>query len=124
LANVPIQINYNNLQHLLLNTFLEEWLKQFMGYSLNVKHIVSVQLLKGKNRIHLENQVHAILEHCLSPDKTKLSATTLNMLVVIDAEHLRKAKAHQDAVNEQYKDQETVCFSLTLFISNLIFSAV
>lgn len=122
-ANVPIRIGYENLKCLLLNAFLEDWLKRFMDYPLDAEHIVSVRLMKGNSGIHLDNRDHAILEHCLSPDGTKLLKPPLNILVLLDAEHLRKAKAHRDIVTGEFEDQEMVCFSLTVSISNLIFSA-
>ena len=44
LANVPIQISYENLKCLLLNAFLEDWLKHLMDYPLDAKHRVSPAL--------------------------------------------------------------------------------
>jgi hypothetical protein len=124
LADVPIRIDYENLQRLLLNAFLSSWLKQYMDYSLNVEHIVSVRLMKGKNGIHLDNRDHAILEHCLSPDGTKLSTTMLDIMLLIDAEHLKKARVHRNITNAQLEDQQMVCFPLIVSVSSLTFSAV
>ena len=124
LANVLIRIDYENLTYLLLNMFLENWLKRFMDYPLCAENIVSVRLMKGNNGIHLDNKENAILEHCLNPDRTKLLKPPLNILVLLDAEHLKKAKAHWDNITAELKDQDIVCFSPAVSISNLIFSAV
>ena len=91
-----------------------------MDYPLDPEHIESVRLLKGNNGIHLDNRDHAILEHCLSPDKSRLLKPPLNILVLLDAGHLRRAKAHRDMATAELEDQEMVRSSLTVSISNLI----
>lgn len=70
--------------------------------------------------IHLDNRDHATLEHCLSTDGSKLLKLPLNILVLLDAKHLRRAKAHWDIATAELKDQEMVCLSLTVSISILI----
>jgi hypothetical protein len=75
-----------------------------MGYSLNLEHIVSVWLMKGKNGIHLDNRDHTILKHCLSPKGTKLSMMMLDIMLLIDAKHQKKAKVHWDIANAQLED--------------------
>ena len=36
---------------------------------------------------------HTILEHCLTPDKSRLLKPPLNILVLLDARHLRRARS-------------------------------
>ncbi|SRR6266571_3912325 len=105
IADVPIRIDHENLQRLLLNAFLSDWLKRFMNYPLDVRHIVSVRLIKGRSGIYLDNKDHAILEHCLSPDGSKLTATMLDIMLLLDVDHYEKAQAHRKSTNAQLEDQ-------------------
>ncbi|KAN0130304.1 hypothetical protein V8E53_011927, partial [Lactarius tabidus] len=109
IADVPIRIDYDNLQRLLFNTFLSGWLKRFMNYPLNLDHVALVQLIKGRvhGGIYLDNKDHAILEHCLGPDGNKLTVKALDVMLLIDPDHYEEAKAHWDSVNGQLGDQET-----------------
>lgn len=84
--------------------------------------------MKGKSGIHLDNKEHVILEHCLSPDRKKLAAAELNILLVIDVDHVEAAKAHthQASMPIQEKasstDLDPVGFFYRHNISSLIYS--
>jgi hypothetical protein len=76
---------------------LTHWLKKCANYPLGVEHVKSVRLMKGKNGIHLDNKEHAILEHCLSLDRKKLSGPELSLMLVLDPDYIEEAEAHQDS---------------------------
>ena len=97
-----------------------DWLKQYLNYPLDIENIVSVRLSKGKNGIHLDNKEHAILEHCFNPDG-KLAKTTLIIMLLLDAEYLKKATAHRAAVKAELEDKELVRFSLEVSISLILY---
>ena len=94
IANVPVRINYENFRNLLLDAFLLHWLKLYQEYPLGIKDIESVWLMKGKNRIHLDNKEHTILKHCVSPNGNKLLATELKIVFFIESDHLESVEAH------------------------------
>jgi hypothetical protein len=50
--------------------------------------------MKGKSGIHLDNQEHAILEHCLSSDGKKLAAPELNLMLMLNPDHIKEAQVH------------------------------
>ncbi|KAH9007878.1 hypothetical protein EDB83DRAFT_2681679 [Lactarius deliciosus] len=129
--NVPIRIDQKNLQHLILNALLSGWLKLFLDYPLESEHVESVRLVKGRSGVHLDNKEHAILEHCLNSDgpragtksKSKSLPTSLSVMLVIDVNHYKKAKAHKTfQETAQVKDQGPLSHSEpestpTLFVS-------
>ena len=67
----------------LLNAFMLDWLKQYLNYPFDIENIVSVQISKEKNGIHLDSKEHAILEHCFNSDG-KLVKTTLIIMLLLD----------------------------------------
>ncbi|KAH8991703.1 hypothetical protein EDB92DRAFT_1945769 [Lactarius akahatsu] len=121
--NVPIRISQVNLQQLLLNVFLPHWLKKYKNYPLSIDNIKSVRRMKGKSGVHLDNKEHAILEYCLTKDGKKLALTELNLMLVLDGDHIEAAQAHQDSAPHADLDSESVhcleCSSVpTLLISH------
>jgi hypothetical protein len=89
-----VRISYENFCNLLINALLPHWLKCYKSYPLGIENLESVRLMKGKNGIHLDNQEHVILEHCVSPKDNKVLATELNILFFIESDYLECAEAH------------------------------
>ena len=125
-VDVPVQIDHGNLQQNLINAFLSHWLKKFASFPLGTEHVVSVRLMKGKSGIHLDNKEHAILEHCLSPNRKKLAGAELSILLVLDIDHVEAVQAHAHQANTRGKadlDSEySVRFYYRLHISILLSS--
>ena len=69
----------------------------------------------GNGGLHLDNQEHAILEHCVIEKKirtpTPKATPSLEIMLSIDEGHFKNAKAHLRGVLVQLEDPETVCFS-------------
>ncbi|KAH8979167.1 hypothetical protein EDB92DRAFT_1981233 [Lactarius akahatsu] len=82
---------------LLFNVFLPHWLKKYMDYPLSIDNIESVRLMRGRSGVHLDNREHAILEYCLTSNGTKRAVTELNLMLVLDRDHVEAAKAHRDS---------------------------
>ena len=102
IADIPVRIDQGNLQRILLNAFLTPWLKKYANYPLGTDQVESVRLMKGKSGIYLDNKEHAILEHCLSPDRKKLAVTELSILLVLDIDHVEAAQAHRISASSQH----------------------
>ncbi|SRR6266702_4866916 len=76
--------------------------------------------MKGKNGIHLDNKEHAILEHCLSLNRTKLAATKLNLILLLDVDHVENTQVHRKSAHTH---QNTSHAGLKLVI-HFFFTAV
>ena len=79
-------------------TWLAEDFHELQNYPLTLEH-VSVHLQKGRGCIYLDNKEHTILEHCVSPDESKLIADSLHIMLLVDVDHFKEEKAHW----EQYE---------------------
>lgn len=115
IADVPVRIDHGNLQQNLINAFLSHWLKKFASFPLGTEHVVSVRLMKGKSGIHLDNKEHAILEHCLSPNRKKLAGTELSILLVLDIDHVEAVQAHTHQANTQGKADLDLEYSVRFY---------
>jgi len=80
--------------------------------------------MKGKNGIHLDNKEHAILEHCLSPDRTKLAATELNLMLLLDVDHVKNAQVHRKSAHTHQNTSHAGLESVVrfFFTAVLVFS--
>lgn len=124
-ADVPIRIDHDNLQRLLFNAFLSDWLKRFTDFPLYVENIESVRLIKGRSGIFLDNKEHVILEHCINSDGSKLIATSLDIMLLLDVEHFKAAKAHRSKSDAQLEDEDMVCLRfMTLFLCSQPFCSL
>lgn len=73
-----------------------------------------------KNRIHLNNKEHAILEHFCNIVGT-LAKSTLIIMLVLDAEYVKKATAHWAAVKVEHEDKELVYFAVSRSIFLILY---
>jgi len=80
--------------------------------------------MKGKNGIHLDNKEHAILEHCLSLNRTKLAATELNLMLLLDVDHVENAQVHRKSAHTHQNTSHTGLESVVhfFFTAVLVFS--
>ena len=65
-----------------------------MDFLLYIENIESVHLIKGRSSIFLDNKEHVTLEHCINLDGSKLTATALDIVLLLNMDNLKAAKAH------------------------------